>query len=149
MGMIIITFTYFKVGWGGSTEHIRKSEDSLWELVLSFNNVDPGDWIKAARLGDKHITCWVILSVQVCLKKNFHIYLFCTYVGVHRCHGIHVEEARGQLVGSSVSPFIMWILRIKIGLPAIAFTYWTSLLSHLVCFTTFFRWHVKNSAGYV
>lgn len=135
--------------WGErGTAHIRKSEDSVWELVLSFNNVNPGGWIKAARLGDKHITRWVILSVQVCPKKNFHIDLFCTYV----CGSPQVlwyTCGGGQLVESSVSPFIMWILRIKIGLPAIASTYLTILLNHLVCFTTFFWRYIRNSAGYV
>ena len=35
---------------------LLKSEDSLWQLVLFFLSVGPGDWIQVTRLGGNHLS---------------------------------------------------------------------------------------------
>lgn len=47
---LVYVFTY-KCGYTWSTECKFRSEANLWEPVLSFLDVDPGDWNQAVRLG--------------------------------------------------------------------------------------------------
>lgn len=39
---------------GGAVAHVWRSDDNLWELVLSFHHVGPGEQTQAVSLGSKH-----------------------------------------------------------------------------------------------
>lgn len=48
-----------------SVAHVWRSEDTLWESVLSFQNVDSGNQTQAGRMGASVFSHWVILPAMV------------------------------------------------------------------------------------
>lgn len=52
------------------------SKDNLWELVLSFNHVDPGDTIEESRLDNKYPWCYLASLVFLPLYECICLFKF-------------------------------------------------------------------------
>lgn len=66
-----------------------RSEENVWELILSFHIVWPGDTSQVVRLDDRGFYSWTILLTMLLLLKCVHItsFFFLFRVCTIKCPG--------------------------------------------------------------
>lgn len=73
-------------GWGLAPQHVHEGQRTIWESILAFYHMGPGNWPQVGGLSGRSLSHWAILGVPEVLNNIILVTIINNERNTIECH---------------------------------------------------------------